>query len=145
MVLVDIENMFSGAFFCSAQVTVLRSVVEGAVDLPDDVQVVVAASSMEGLFQAGWGWSGARAVWRPGKDGADLALADVALHESIASRFARVVICSGDGLFAVVARYLLLRGVAVCVVAIPGSLSQSLRRVVADVHLIPAPVIGRVA
>lgn len=66
-------------------------------------------------------------------------LADVALNEDVASRFERVVICSGDRLFAIVAKYLLNSGLRVEVVARKGSISGALRRVAPTVHEIRQP------
>jgi hypothetical protein len=45
------------------------------------------------------GWPGARSVYKQGKDGADLALLEVALDEGAAGRFGKVVIASGDHVF----------------------------------------------
>lgn len=114
-----------------------------AAALPNDAQVVVAASSGTGLITAGLGWPEARRVWMAGHDGADLALADVALNEDVVGRFNKVVICSGDGLFAVVARYLQVSGVEVVVVSRPKSLSRPLAEVAQSVVLLRAS--GRAA
>lgn len=137
MILVDIENLCATPRFHAVDVVAVRAVVERISDPPNPTQaVVVAASSGEGLVEAGLGWAGARKVWRPGHDGADLALADVALNENVPERFDRVVICSGDGLFAAVARYLIHRGVQVTVLARNASLSRRLAHAVDDVRLI---------
>jgi hypothetical protein len=135
LVLVDVENLCGGGSFVAAQVAGMRATVTDAVG-PGPVQVVVAASSGAGAVEAGIGWPGSRLVWRPGRDGADLALADVALNEDVVARFDRVVICSGDGLFAVVANYLARHGLHVRVIARAGHVSRQLARVAAEVHLL---------
>ena len=138
LLLVDVENLLGGTHFTAAEVDTLRpQVIEAAGVNGHSAQVTVAASAGAALLEAGLGWSGARCVWRKGKDGADLALADVALNEGVAQRYGRVVICSGDGLFAVVARFLSEAGVSVTVVARPESLSPALARV-AETRLLPS-------
>jgi hypothetical protein len=62
-----------------------------------------------------------------GRDGADLALLSHAPPEWIAKRFDRLVIGSGDGIFAARARAAQERGVAVRVVARRGGCSKRLR------------------
>ena len=80
LVLVDVENLLGGGGFAAEQVSELRRAVSAAVDLPDGAHVTVATSAGATLVEAGLGWPGARRVWRRGHDGADLALADVALN-----------------------------------------------------------------
>ncbi len=144
MMLVDVENLHGGSRFTVADVGIIRVNVGQVSGMPPEGQVVVGASSAAGLVEAGLGWPGARRVWIPGRDGADLALADVALNEDVVNRFARVVICSGDGLFAVPARYLRLAGLSVTVVAVAGRLSRQLAATATDVRLLPAGM-GRAA
>ncbi len=144
LLLVDVENLIGGTGFTSADVTALRHQVEAAAGVKATTQAVVATSCGAPLVEAGLGWTGARCVWMRGHDGADLALADVALNEDVASRYSRVVICSGDGLFAVVARYLSTMGVHVTVVATQRSLSRHLAHVAHEVRLLDH-ALGRAA
>lgn len=138
LVLVDVENLLGGCGFAAEQVSELRRAVSAALDLPDGTHVTVAASAGAALVEAGLGWPGARRVWRRGHDGADLALADVALNEDTTGRYGRVVICSGDGLFAVVAGYLRAAGLQVTVLARPEALSRALASAAGDVAVLPA-------
>ena len=71
-------------------------------------------------------WSDARHIWRSGQDGADLALIDVLTGESVADRFAAVILASGDWLFAAPVAQLGTHGIPVTVVANRGSLSRQL-------------------
>ncbi len=139
LVLVDVENIIGGTRFTPADATEARTAVLSASGVPADAHVILATSCDAALVTAGVAWPGARLVWCPGPDGADLALADVVLNEDVASRFDRVVICSGDGLFAIVARFLIAQDVAVTVVAPPGSLSRKLAAAAADVRVIGTP------
>lgn len=139
LVLVDVENLTVGTHFTAADVAATRVAVQAIASVPADAHVVVATSCGTTLVTAGVGWPGARLVWLPGPDGADLALADVALNEDVADRFDRVVIGSGDGLFAVVACFLTTRGLGVTVVARHRSLSRKLAAAVPDVRVIGIP------
>lgn len=143
LVLADIENIHGGTDFTVEDVCLTRRLITSAAALPRDAHVVVAASSGQGLVTAGLGWPDARRVWLAGHDGADLALADVALNEDVVVRFNKVVICSGDGLFAVVARYLQVAGLEVVVVSRPKSLSRALADAAENVVLLRAS--GRAA
>lgn len=144
LILVDVENLSGGTDFTAADVTDLRHRVEVTVGCTAGTQAVIATSCGAPLIEAGLGWPGARCIWMRGHDGADLALADVALNENVPGRYKRVVICSGDGLFAVAARHLVNMGVHVTVVSTAGSLSRHLARVADEVHLLDN-ALGRAA
>ena len=125
-VLVDIENLCGSGQFTQAEACAARTMVESAVPLPYDARVTVGTSSDEACLEAWLAWRGPQHVRRHGQDGADLALAEVALNENLIDRCSHVVICSGDGLFAILAQYLRAHGVRVTVVCRPGSLSRAL-------------------
>lgn len=138
-VLVDIENVLGGTRFDSRQVARARREIMVLAGIAPEAQVTIATSADLPLLEAHVGWPGARLLWRRGKDGADLALADVALNENLIDRFDRVVLASGDGIFAVVATWLQQHGVAVTVVSRPQALSRALQGRVADVRLLGRP------
>lgn len=143
LVLVDMENLCGGTEFTAARASAVRTELAALAGLAPAAQVVVGASCAAALLEAGLGWPGARLVWRPGHDGADLALADVVFTEDVVSRFDRVVICSGDGMFTLAARYLRQRSVTVTVVSRPEALSRQLRRSVHDTRTLgSAPMAG---
>jgi uncharacterized LabA/DUF88 family protein len=73
---------------------------------------------------------------RSGPDGADLALIQAMMTERIPERFRRVVLGSGDGIFAEVCALLQAAGCAVAVVSRKESLSRALRFAVRDVRLL---------
>jgi uncharacterized LabA/DUF88 family protein len=75
---------------------------------------------------------------RSGENGADLELLAILAQESVETRFDRVVIGSGDGIFALAAARLQAAGVNVTVVVRRGALSRSLRLSVRDVRFIDA-------
>jgi hypothetical protein len=87
-----------------------------------------------------FGWGEARRVVRSGRDGADLALVQIVDTENVASRFERVVIGSGDGIFAEPAARLQSLGASVTVVSRRESLSRELSFAVRDVRILePLP------
>jgi uncharacterized LabA/DUF88 family protein len=73
-----------------------------------------------------FGFIGARVILRSGPDGADLALLDVIEHEQVDGRFSKVIIASGDGIFAPACRRLRSCGVYVEVLSLPDRLSGEL-------------------
>ncbi len=74
------------------------------------------------------------AVVRSGPDGADLALVEIVEMEDVAVRFDRIVIASGDGIFAHPAAQLQASGVAVTVVSRPDALSRQLKLAARDIR-----------
>jgi hypothetical protein len=102
--------------------------------LPEDLAVI--ASNGKLAMAAGLSWPGALLRIGRGADGADLALLAEAPLDWVASRFDRVVIGSGDGIFVDLVRQLRLHGRRVTVVGRSGSVAGKLRRA-ADVTLIP--------
>ena len=137
--LVDIENLAGAAreYRCSAgealaQYRALAGVQEGD-------HVVIAAGGVM-AFRAGHLWAGARVVAARGVNGADLALInEVSIPESIAARFDRVVIGSGDGIFVESINALRRQGIPVGVVAPIGGLSAHSYRAASFVRvMLPA-------
>lgn len=147
--LVDIENLAGGAHSSpeemrSAITKYIRVAGFGAGD-----QMVVASSH----HAAGAAWFAAprraRRLVRSGPDGADLALLDELTDERLVGRYERVVIGSGDGVFAESTARLHHLVEAVTVVApCPESLSKRLRmacldvRFAADARAAAAPAFG---
>ena len=74
---------------------------------------------------------------RSGENGADLALLDAYEPSEITSRFSRVVIGSGDGIFAPLAGALAKAGCHVTVVTRPESLANRLRLAASTIVFLP--------
>jgi NYN domain len=144
--LIDLENLVGSADFSREEAArVHRGYVQvapfGAIDQ------IVLATSHHAAAPAWFGWPAtARRLVRSGQNGADLALLRVLACESVATRFDRVVIGSGDGIFAYEAARLQAAGVAVAVVALHAALSRQLGFAVRDVRYLEpleiAPVIA---
>lgn len=140
---VDIENLAGTAVLTFPQVSVVQGLYIARLGFGADDQVVMAASHL-GLLNAALAWPHARYRVRSGRDGADLELLDVLLHEDVATRFTHVVIGSGDHLFVRAARSLGSCGVRVTVASRPESLSYQLRQAASDVvYLDLPPEIGK--
>lgn len=137
--LVDVENLLGGTSFTEDDVAVTAAayLVVAGVAASD---LIVVSSSHHTALATWFGWENARRVVRSGPDGADLALLNVLETENVAVRFDRVVIASGDGIFARPAAQLQAQGVTVTIVSRPGSLSRELAFAVRDVrYLDPVP------
>jgi hypothetical protein len=100
-------------------------------------QVEVAASH-KALLNSALGWPHAHYRLGSGPDGADMALLDVLRHEDVARRFTRVVIGSGDHVFAEEAARLAAQGVCVTVVSRRHSLSRRLAMAAREVIFLDA-------
>jgi hypothetical protein len=125
--LVDIENLAGTPVPSLVQVSEVRARYLTCPGLGPGDHAVLAASHL-GLLNAALGWPRARYRIRSGKDGADLELLDVLEHENAAARFSRVVIGSGDGIFAGAAVRLAALGVPVTVVSRRAGLAPGLAR-----------------
>lgn len=84
-----------------------------------------------------WDWGRHRYLCGHGLNGADLALINFAENDPAIFRSARVVIVSGDGIFAPLAVALVAQGTHVTVVARRGSLSAALRLVAHKIEYLP--------
>jgi hypothetical protein len=134
--LVDVENLVgSSATSAAAVAEVRRHYAAVAPLLPEDQ--VVLAKGPTAAAAAWFGWGPARRLVRAGLDGADRALLEVIRVESLAGRYGRVILASGDGIFAEACARLQSEGCAVTVVARPGALSRALRFAVWDVRFLP--------
>lgn len=135
---VDIENLVGTGLPSLGQVSEIQGRYVACLGFGADDQVVMAASHL-GLLNAALGWPHARYRVRSGRDGADLELLDVLLHENIAARFTHVAIGSGDGVFGKAAAALAARGVWVTVVSRRESLAPGLARAARDVIYLDPP------
>jgi hypothetical protein len=136
--LIDIENETGKSNPTAAEIAQFRAFYCDRNNVPRDAHIVVAASSGPTLLEASVGWPGARTTFLPGLDGADLALIEVALGENVEQRFGKVVIASGDHIFAKAAMTLLGLGVKVTFFARAVYLSRFLRDTSATIRVFSA-------
>jgi len=123
------------------------SVIAAAIDAyrrtvavrADDIVIVGCNGGM--VLAAAEAWPTARIVKGVGPDGVDLRLLGDAEPHMVSARFDRVVIGSGDHIFAPLASALRARRTAVVVVSLAGSLSAQLRWAAGLVKELPAPAL----
>jgi hypothetical protein len=133
--LIDIENELGTARPQRADIARFREFYIKRNNVPKDAHIVIGASSGATMLEAAVGWLNARTEWTAGPDGADRALISVALDENVDKRFGRVVIASGDHIFADAASRLIALGVHVTVFSRATSLSNKLRDVCRDIRV----------
>ena len=136
--LIDIENELGTGLIKASDVARFRHFYLTANNVPNDSHIVLATSSSQALLETAVGWPGARTVWLPGHDGADRALLEVAYEENIEKRYTKVVIASGDHIFAEAAEALQDLGVRVKVFARAVFVSVLLRAACNEVELYSA-------
>ena len=123
--LIDIENLTGTPLPSENECSRVRSIVENHIDASHTP--VVAACSHLAARTAPFAWPTARWKWKSGLNGADEALLEELDVDHIASRFTKVLIGSGDGIFADIAARLASRGVHVEVISRTCSLSRRLQ------------------
>ncbi len=127
--LVDLENLMGGPKHDVELINeaVLRYRAAAHVETSDHVVMAVNPAL---ALAAGLAWPSARLIPGRGVDGADLALLSQVIDRHwIASRYDRVVIGSGDGIFAPVIADFRALGIATGVVTQQCRLSRHLRRI----------------
>jgi hypothetical protein len=133
--LIDVENLLGGPDFAELDVIELMAEYSSLVDRRPLDHVVIA--SCHRAAPATWfGCLEARRLVRSGPDGADLALVGVIEQENLAARYDRIVIGSGDGIFAEPAALLQTLGASVTVVAPVRGLSPKLKFAAKDIRFI---------
>ena len=135
--LVDVENLFGTPRPDPEVVRPLARLYEVVAGLgPRDH--VVLASSHRCAASVWLEWpGGVRRLAASGPDGADHALLSVLSRERVAERFGRVVIGSGDGIFAHAAARLQAAETEVTVVCGEGALARRLRMATRDIRFLP--------
>ena len=135
--LVDIENLSGGPRAAAGWFTTSLREFAAVAEVGDGDQVVMAAD--RGVFARTAFGVDRRVRYRfgTGPDGADHALLDAAPSGWVADRFERLVVGSGDHIFADLVTDVGRRGCATVVVARPAQLSGRLRRAAAAVRELP--------
>ena len=125
--LLDIENMLSTGEIEANAINAVFADYKEQVTMTTNDLVIVGVSSVEGLLAVATSdLRNCRKLYRPGKDGADLALQEVLDHEQLERRFGVVHLATGDGGFSDSVAALAGRGAHVIVVSLPDSLSKRL-------------------
>jgi len=134
--LIDVENLAGGSF-CSLQGVETTADEYLSLILPTGEDIYVIATSCNNAPAACFGWpTSAQRLMRSGENGADLALLNAYEPLEITSKFSRVVIGSGDGIFAELAIQLTTLGCEVTIVSRPDALSKRLQMAANNIVLL---------
>lgn len=126
--LLDIENLLSAGEIEANAINAVFADYKKQVTVMKEDLLIVGVSSVEGLMAVAMSnLRNCRLLYRPGKDGADLALQEVLDHEQLECRFEVVHVATGDGGFSASVAALAGRGAYVVVISLPESLSRRLR------------------
>ena len=135
----DVENLNGSPYLTSQGCVAIAQAYAATYELGETPEVVLATTSAQGIVETQEAWPTARRLVQFGPDGADLALIDVLHNENIPSRYRKVVIGSGDHIFAEAASWLQTKGCEVIVVSRQAALSRKLRFAVKEIYLLPEP------
>ncbi len=139
--LLDVENLMGGPRRGRAAPTAAVAAYREAAGVQPFDHVIVAVNHAIAV-DAGVSCPGARLLTAGGQNGADLALlAQVADVRRTAALYDRVVVGSGDGIFADALHDLKSFGIPVGVVSLKRCLSLSLARVASFVRFVPEPAV----
>jgi hypothetical protein len=96
--LIDIENQLGNGHIRAKEVSEFFDCYSVAVGVGNLDQIVVAVSSSDALLELPLSsMKDCRLLYKPGHDGADIALQSVMLQEDVSARFGTVICASGDG------------------------------------------------
>jgi len=135
---IDLENLV-GSMTAGASVVaqVFRAYVAAARSQPGDRWAIATSHFAARRLMMNWPQRSGLRRLRSGPSGADHALLDIMRVQQNLNRVGRVVIGSGDGIFAGIAAELRSRGIRVIVVARKGTVAWTLRRAVDELRLLP--------
>lgn len=134
----DIENLAGASSPTARDVQQIDSLIHRVFSHMRLQEVVACDAHNAAVVWFNWLHDARRLIGR-GPDGADLELMSVLYYEEVERRFQRVIIGSGDHIFAEPAMRLAAAGVQVVVAVGRGYCSARLRRAVEDVVHLPLP------
>lgn len=127
LVLADVENLVGSPSPMSVDIREVFLRVQELCSLQPNDLVIAGGSGADALFSIADSLPGARIVFQTGTDGADLALLETVDSQAYCEQFDRLVIASGDHIFAEAAARIAGYGLQVEVCARMGSLAKTLR------------------
>ena len=135
LVVVDLENLCGGSEAVEARHDDVRRELSATLNTETTSFTVVAYGRFvqDAIPELPFNWPKARILVGSGIDGADLRLLEVLDTEPVAERSMRIVLCSGDGIFAESVARLVASGHHVTVFARPGTISRRLALVANEV------------
>ena len=136
IVVIDIENLAGTGDVTAHDVAEIKIELEGAVAGFGELQSIVACNHRAAPAVLFAFPTALRRV-RSGRDGADLMLLEELGDSRVMSRFDKVTLCSGDGIFTDVVAELGRLGAEVTVIAREGKIAARLRLAAKHVVLLP--------
>lgn len=124
--LIDIENLCGYGIPTAADIRRVREIYEEEVGIQEEDLVLIAAGTQNRAAVRS-AWPTASHVFRPGANGADIAIAQfICESDTLSRRYGRAFLCSGDGGLAPYASHLASEGLDIIVVSRPSALSRKL-------------------
>lgn len=130
---IDVENLAGTAWMTAEEAGWVVQRYRAAVGVADNDLGVIGCNP-GAAYDVKPAWPDALLRVRAGENGADLALLADLDTADVARRFARVVLASGDHIFATAAWALRRAGVVVAVAVGRGALASDLRRVASAIY-----------
>jgi uncharacterized LabA/DUF88 family protein len=136
LVLIDIENLAGAPCPTAQQVEGVKVELRAVITDLDQSPCVVACSHKAALVVS-LAFPHALRRWRSGKDGADWALMCEMDDLRVMTRYRRITLCSGDGIFTESVAALGRAGVETTVISLEGHLSKRLELAAGTVVTLP--------
>lgn len=124
--LIDLENLIGSGLFSLPEAVAGRQCYQD-LDLINPGDHVIVACNPLRVGSLGHPWPGTRLLVGHGPDGADRVLLAALETERLEARFDRIVLASGDGIFADAVAKMRGEGIEVIVVGREGSIARRLR------------------
>ena len=123
--LIDLENLYGDGLLTIDAIKKAHEIYDDEVGIQAEDTVLVAAGTQNkrNVLTA---WPGAFYLFRPGANGADIALAQYMSEKNLATAYGRAFLASGDGGLAPYLNYLRNKGLDTVVVSRPSALSWKL-------------------
>jgi hypothetical protein len=144
LLLIDLENLIGGSVATEEDVRLAIALTTAVAHSTHHLTVIATGPK---LFPAtAWSWPpSARRLLGSGLNGADKALLDVLNNEAVDQRFDRLVLASGDAIFADSVAGLASKGLPTAVLARPSALSNKLRLAATTLNLLPEGLVAVVS
>lgn len=124
---IDIENIKGKPILTEQDAATARAEIESEYSIGTSDLVLIGTSHKNNFLSAKYAWPGAQHCFRPGHNGADVALIDAAeAHLAKPVRFQEVVLFSGDGIFTSLMRKVKEMGVKSSVISLANQINKNL-------------------
>lgn len=134
---IDIENIKGKAILTEEDAVAVKTEIESEFKIGESDLVLIGTSHKNNFLSAKLAWPGAQHCFKPGHNGADIALIDAAeIHLAKPVTFQEVVLFSGDGIFTSLMRKVRENGIKGSVVSLANQINMNLANVSSSCFLI---------